>query len=312
MQTVVLDKVPALGALYAQAALGATRRVRRVAPGSLPDVSAEAREVRISEESLIQYQRLLGDAVREEVPSVFLHGTVFPVALWLLARKDFPLPLLGMVHLSNHVRHLRPVRPSETLTLRAHARDLRVHRAGTQVDLISQVLVGEELVWEGRSVYLAKGVSLEGSSRPEAEPHPDFVPPATTGRWRLDATTGRRFAEVLGDFNPIHLSLVSAKLLGLKRPIAHGMYLAARALKSAAPHGVGYAWEIEFAVPVQLPGSVEFALTSATQSSVGPGTSDEEPGSVGFVGWDARKVRPHFAGSVVPLALAATVGAGTD
>lgn len=299
-KTVVLDKVPALGALYAQAALGSARRVHRVAPGSLPALTAEAIGVKISEESLIEFQRLLGDAVRDEVPSVFLHGTVFPVALWLMARKDFPLPLLGMVHLSNHVRHVRPVRPTETLTLRAHARNLRAHRAGTQLDLISQVLVGDELVWEGRSVYLAKGVQLEGSTRPQAQPHPDFVAPATTGRWRLDASTGRRFAEVLGDFNPIHLSLVSARLLGLKRPIAHGMYLAARALKSAAPHGVGYAWEIEFAVPVQLPGSVEFALTG----------SREAPGGVGFVGWDARKQRPHFHGSVVSLARAETVGAG--
>lgn len=283
-----LEAVPSLGGLYAGAAWGALRRVRSVAPDSLPALTAEAVGVPVDADALIAYQRLLGDTVRDEVPSVFLHGLAFPVALWLMARRDFPLPLLGMVHLSNHVRHLRPVRPQERLTIRTHVERLRPHHAGAQVDVIARILVGEELVWEGRSVYLAKGVRIEGAGVPEAVSHPAFVPPATTGRWRLDGAAGRRFAEVLGDFNPIHLSALSAKALGLKRPIAHGMYLAAKALAAVAPHGTGYAWDIEFAAPVQLPGTVEFGRRTVGDATV-------------FAGWDARKNRPHFFGEVGAL-----------
>lgn len=45
--------------------------------------------------------------------------------------------------------------------------------------------------------------------------------------------TGLRFAAVVSDYNPIHLYPASAKLFGFKRPIAHGMYIAAKALHLA-------------------------------------------------------------------------------
>jgi acyl dehydratase len=58
----------------------------------------------------------------------------------------------------------------------------------------------------------------------------DFKAPDPTALWQLGVDTGRAYAAVSGDFNPIHLSVLSAKALGMRRSIAHGMYLASRAL----------------------------------------------------------------------------------
>ncbi len=281
--------MPSLGSLYAAAAPRVLRKVASVAPGSLPDTEAYVESVRCSREQLIAYQRLMGDTVREELPSVLLHGLGFPVALWLMSRKDFPLPLLGLVHLRNEVRHLRAVTPDEELAVSARALGLEAHHAGTAVTIETSLFSAGELVWRGLSLYLAKGVRLDGVQAPTAPERAAFVPPSTTARWRLDGATGRRFAAVLGDYNPIHLSALSAKVLGLKAPIAHGMYLAGRALAQCAPHGTGYAWCIDFATPVFLPGTVEVNRTSR------PG------GVVQFCGWNARNSKPHFAGQVGPL-----------
>jgi acyl dehydratase len=40
---------------------------------------------------------------------------------------------------------------------------------------------------------------------------------------------GRAYARISGDWNPIHLWTWSARLMGMKRPIIHGMHTLARA-----------------------------------------------------------------------------------
>lgn len=283
-----LAQAPTLGSLYAKA-LGT--KVKAFVPGHmapmlvLPEVSHRVASLIADRDQLVAYQRLMGDTVREELPSVFIHGLAFPVAMSVMVRDDFPLPLMGMVHLANAVEHFSPIAPSSELEVSAYARDLREHRAGTQVDIVAEVFGNGGLLWRGVSTYLARGVWL--GSRPEqtAVVHEAFVPPLRTGSWALGADTGRAYASVMGDYNPIHLSALSAKALGMRRAIAHGMYLAGRALASAAPHGVGYSWDIEFATPVFLPTRVDVSVNDDGESRT-------------FSGWGAKNGKPHFSGSV--------------
>lgn len=292
MRTVLeLESAPALGTLYAKAA---GVRARQVLPGakagaeSVPDVEHRLGSVRVDPAQLVAYQRLMGDTVRDALPSVFIHGLLFPLAMSVMVREDFPLPLLGLVHLSNKVEHLVPVPASADLAASARATGLKGHRAGTQVDVVVEASLNGTVVWRGTSTYLARGV-WQGA-RPADDPvdRAAFVPPMRTASWRLGAQTGRAYAHVMGDYNPIHLTALSAKALGMKRAIAHGMYLAGRALASAAPHDGGYAWDIEFATPVFLPSAVDVAF------DVGPRVTT-------FTGWGSRSGKPHFHGSIRPL-----------
>ena len=75
-----------------------------------------------------------------------------------MVRADFPLPLLGMVHLDNVVEHRRPIGAAEELEIAAWPENLRPHRAGTQLDMVVEVSAGGETVWRGVSTYLAKGI----------------------------------------------------------------------------------------------------------------------------------------------------------
>lgn len=289
---VELDASPSLASLYAKAAgarLTALFPAARKPGTALPEIEHHLDSLTADAGKLADYQRLMGDTLRDELPSVFVHGMVFPLAMSVLVREDFPLPLLGMVHLANQVTQVGPVSPAARLSATAGARNLRGHRAGTQVDLAVEVHEGAELVWRGISTYLARGVWLgdgpgEGPGAP-AERRRAYEHPERTASWRLGAGTGRAYAAVLGDYNPIHLSAASARALGMKRAIAHGMYLAGRALASAAPHGVGYDWGIEFATPVFLPASVDVAIEAGE-------------GETRFSGWGAHSGKPHFSGSV--------------
>lgn len=284
-----LDAVPALPRLYAEALANQVRTKLTGSSGALalPEVEHTVDGVRADMPRLEAYQQLVGDTVRPTLPSVFVHGTIFPVAMSVLAARGFPLPLLGMVHLSNQVEHLRPIGVDEALDVRAWAEKLRDHQAGTAVDVVCEASVGGEVVWVGTSTYLAKGIWA--GQRPERRrDRPEFVAPVQTGAWRLGAGAGRDYAAVLGDYNPIHLGALPARALGMKRQIAHGMFLAGKALAQTAPREGGYHWDIVFEAPVLLPSTVSFGVSSTDRLR-------------SFEGWNARSGRRHFHGAVRPL-----------
>lgn len=296
---VVLAALPSLPGLYGKALAASSRRWlgRRRPTTELPAARHRIGGVGVDLAALTRWQQLIGAAGRDQVPSAYVHTLGFPVAMSVLARSDFPLPLLGMVHLSNEVHQARIISVSEVLDIAAWSEDLRPHHAGTQVDIVTEVRVADELVWAGRSVYLARGVRPESAGSdgkragaPARDDRPPFEAPDPTGAWRLAADIGRRYAEVSGDWNPIHLSGPAAKALGMKSLIAHGMYLAARMVDQAVPAPQGAVhWRIDFAAPVLLPGTV---ATSFSGTRSGGGTR------VDVVGWSAKRQRPHFTGWV--------------
>ncbi|MGK7222600.1 MaoC/PaaZ C-terminal domain-containing protein [Kocuria flava] len=307
---VVLEEAPSLGGLYARAAAGAVGRAlarrlpaplgggRRGGEPVLPAVEHVVEGVRVDPAGHEAFCRTVGAPLREgprgpEAFSGHLHALAFPVAMSVLTRPDFPLPVLGMVHLANEVEHRGVVVVGEELTVTARAERLRPHRAGAQVDVVAR-LAREDggTVWTGHSTYLAKGARVPGTA--EDRPRREFVPPAPTGTWRLAAGTGRDYAAVSGDWNPIHLSGPSARALGMPGAIAHGMYCASRALAGVAvPAGTAFRWTVEFAAPVPLPGTVAVAVADDGR---GPGWRRSD-----WAGWDPRRRRPHFTGTVERL-----------
>lgn len=281
MTVVVLPGVPGLGRLYVR---GAASAVSRRTSTEVPSVEYVVRGLRAEADRLTAYQHLLGESASDLLPAGFVHVLAFPVATALIARADFPLPLAGLVHLSNRITQTRALSLGSVFDVRAAASDLRAHRSGTQVDLVTTVSVGDEVAWRGVSTYLARGRFLlgEGPSDDTAA----FEPPTPTGRWVLGADTGRRYASVSGDHNPIHLSSLAAKAFGFRRAIAHGMYTASRALASVgAARGDAFDWSVTFAKPVLLPSTVHVRVA---------------PSSEGFT-YAAWSTVPHLTGSVTPV-----------
>jgi acyl dehydratase len=297
----LLHVPPRLTALYAAALARSAKPGHSRQPGSLrlPTDRHRLDGVTAVPEKVRQFQHLMRSPQSIFLPSGYLHILAFPVAVSVLARSDFPLPLLGMIHLRNEVQHLCPVPIDSRLNVVAGVENLRPHRSGTQVDVVVDVEAAGEPVWKGRSTYLAKGI--QGSSTPSAPSTPaepgreEVLPAYPTGEWSLSADTGRRYAAVSGDYNPIHLSVPSARLLGMKRPIAHGMYLASRMVAEAGPgQEAGFRWTVEFRAPVPLPSSILFSAQVERSDS-----AKWRAGEV--VAWDRRRRRAHFSGRLEAL-----------
>lgn len=294
--------LPKLSRLYQKAGLDAVRS-KLASAGRLtafPEQSVVADHPGISDAQAEQYRRLLGGeafdkAHRLSLPSVLLHIAGFPVQMALMSRDAFPLPLMGMVHLSNEVLHSQPVGAGTPLQILARADHFAPHRRGTQADVIIEIYPAgmdiatagpADCLYSSTSRYLGMGTYLFPKEEGSSSPREDFTPPPKTALWTLGSDAGRQYAAVSGDYNPIHLSGVTAKALGQKRAIVHGMYLAARMLEGREPESAGHRWDITFEAPVGLPGKVAFAAEQV----------DEKTQQ--FVGWDPRKGRRHFSGKL--------------
>jgi acyl dehydratase len=255
----ILATPPRLGPLYAKAALGAVGRRGHELPAD--ELVRDA--VAVDRDHLARYARVCGFPVADVLPATYPHVLAFPLQVALMARRSFPLPLPGLVHVRNRITVHRAVDAAEQLAVAVHADALRAHPKGAQVDLVARVDAGGATVWEGRSTYLARGAAAPAGPADAPEP-PGVEAGAPAATWRVDAGTGRRYARVSGDVNPIHLHRWSAKAFGFPRAIAHGMWTAARALaalQGRLPEALTY--DVAFGRPLLLPSTVELRTRPA-------------------------------------------------
>lgn len=287
MPVVELDSAPKLISLFSKAVLSG------VLPGGtrgkdLPDTVVVRNDVVVDPEHLAAYNEVCGFGLTDELPSTYLHVLAFPLQVKLMADSSFPFPLLGLVHVANKITQRRRVGISESFSLRVRVENLRPHEKGKQFDVISEVAPSgdEEPVWTDVSTYLRRG---GGSGSGEGDKREQLAPPTPKAIWRVPGDIGRRYADVSGDHNPIHLYAATAKLLGFPKAIAHGMWTKAHSL--AAFEGKlpdAYEIDVRFKMPVLLPAKAAFT------------TWTTEDGFV-FELWDARKPKPFLEGTITKL-----------
>lgn len=248
----LLPELPGMGPAFARALLPS-----RAKPVELPGHTVMVTDHRQDLSRLAEYARVCGFTLRDSVPPTWLHVLTFALQVALLSSRESTIQLVGVVHVANRMRLRRPVAAGERLQLLVHADNLRPQRRGALVDLVSQVRVADEAVWDGVSTYLARGVSTPGEPAPT--PKLDVESTTPTAVWRLPADLGRQYRRVSGDPNPIHTHRLAAKAFGFERPIIHGMWTHARllaALENRLP--AAYQVSAQFTRPILLPGTVGF------------------------------------------------------
>ncbi|MEM1181883.1 MAG: MaoC/PaaZ C-terminal domain-containing protein [Acidobacteriota bacterium] len=228
--------------------------------------------------ALAAWRQACGYSQGDIVPMPYLFVLAFNAQAELLLDPASPFAPTGMVHIASCLEALREIRAGDALRLDLRLDGWRRVRQGRELDVEIRYFDGDVEVARGHQTSLARGGGT-GEPRPAGErPGP---PDLDFETWRLNADTGRRYAKVSGDWNPIHLWPLSALPFGYRRPIAHGMYLVARADAALAPAGdaVGRRLDVRFKTPTQLPGVVRLYRTDD-----------------GFELWRGDGSRPHVSG----------------
>lgn len=278
-----LSAWPSERAFLARAALSALQRRRGA--NEAPEVELRYDAVAVDRARMAAYDRVCGFRLTDTLPATYPHVLSFPVAMQLMTDPSFPFALPGIVHVGNRITQHRPIRFDEPLNFAVRAENVRPHHAGSQVDVVAEARVGDELVWRGVSTYLSRsGRSRTPAGGAGGEPESAVRPVAV---WPVPGDIGRRYAAVSGDRNPIHTSRVGARLFGFTRPIAHGMWTAARVL--AALEGrlpPKYHYGVEFKRPLLLPSRAVLGL------------ADEAGSAIPLEVRSARTGEPHLRGRI--------------
>jgi acyl dehydratase len=220
---------------------------------TLPDRSLTVDELTIDPANVAAYANVTGLRFGDAVPLTYPFALTFPTVMALVTGFDFPFAAMGSVHIENHITQYRPILVTDTVSVRVHAENLREHRRGLLVDIVTDVNVGNETAWHQVTTFLhQQKTSLADEPKPPQKKQPKLGPPNAV----LRITPGqiRHYASVGGDHNPIHTNPIAAKLFGFPTVIAHGMFSAAAVLaniEGQLPDAVKYS--VRFAKPVVLP-----------------------------------------------------------
>ena len=272
MEWQTLGNTPLLTPLYWRAALK-----RKITGNNLPEQGLRC-PVSINPKAVAAYRKVCGFADSAVLPATYPHILAFGLQMQLLTDKAFPFPLLGLIHLNNRIRIHRPLGGINDLLISVHAQNLKPHPKGATFEVVTRAEDALGLLWEAESRMLCRGVKLEGEATADTLSSPAQVSELT--RWKASADIGRRYARVSGDYNPIHLSALTARLFGFPQAIAHGLWNKAHTLAALGEHlpAANLEIDVEFKKPVRLPSEVKLLASAAGSSGelVLKGTGDIE------------------------------------
>ena len=250
-----------------RAAAGALPLVPR--GGQLPSRTVTVEELPIDQTNVADYAAVTGLRYGNNVPLTYPFALTFPAMMSLVTGFDFPFAAMGSVHTENRITQYRPIAVTDTVGVRVHAENLREHRKGLLVDLVTEVSVGNDTAWHQVTTFLhQQRTSLSDEPKPPPQKQPKLPPPSTV----LRITPGqiRRYAVIGGDLNPIHTNPIAAKLFGFPTVIAHGMFSAAAVLaniEARLPDTVQY-W-VRFGKPLVLPATTGLYVDDHGSSAAG-------------------------------------------
>jgi hypothetical protein len=278
MSNLTLDRMPAIGANYLKAALSLTRKTEGAV--AIPELSATLPELRVDAAQLAAYREICGFAAGEDLPITFPQVIAAAIQMHLLNQRDFPIPLIGLVHLRNQIEQQRPLKADEVFAVNVAGGGTATDK-GLEFDIVTEFLVGEARLWTATATVLHR--AKKKTDKPVGKRPPAAADANLSQYVSFDAPAdiGRRYGRISGDMNPIHLSPLSAKLFGYPRAIAHGMWSLARCAALLAPQlsGPPTRLEVAFKQPLFLPGRValkhqrgargiEFSLLSRSADKV--------------------------------------------
>jgi acyl dehydratase len=248
--------LPSMVPAYARVLLG---KKPYIAPAHTPirPIELIVRKVAISAKHLQQYRDICGVRDANGIPPAYLHVLAMPLHMQLFIAQDFPVKVLGLIHLRNTIRILDDIDVRAPLQLRVFFDTARFTEIGQEYDFTTTYEQNGVPVWEEVSTMFARGNAppKEGAKRGgiERSAHPETG--TATENLEIAENTGWRYAKVSGDFNPIHLTARTAKMFGFKQAVAHGMWSMGRCLGSAQPHLPSGRIQVDtqFKLPVYLP-----------------------------------------------------------
>lgn len=224
----------------------------------LPKIKATWTGAEVDSRALNEYLQVLNLEKSDYLPILYPHVMAGSMHMNMLSHKAFPIRLLGAVHLKNRIIQHKAIPDNAIMTIESEIADYRLVEKGVEFDFTTDVIVADEKVWEETSTYFQAG-RFGGKDNPSKEKSFELTSlnsPESTGNWHVPNNRGKKYAKITGDYNPIHMSPLAAKLFGFKRDIAHGFGVLAEAIEYSSAITVAGGLDKSLQVDVVFKGPV--------------------------------------------------------
>lgn len=254
----------------AESAIHLVRGTRRK-PGlrgsaTIPKIEAYA-TVGPVPQRLAAFRDVCGIDPGDELPLTWPYALVTPLHIQLVCSRAFPFSALGLVHVREVIRQTRPIAADAELSFHCRIEGHRPHPRGIEFDLITEVTlgVGMPVVWRSTTTALVRTRARDDA--PRSATTTVSAPPPKGERWRISENTGRRYARVSRNFDPIHLHTLTSRWFGFQRPIIHGMWTVARSVAAlgAAASSPPVELDVRFRSPLFIPSEVVLCAQGAAE-----------------------------------------------
>jgi acyl dehydratase len=235
---------------------------RTAPPSAVAAAPTRYRLDRIDEDSVARYRAALGFR-GSHVPLTWYYLPAQRAHLATMLGADFPFRIVGAIHVDNALEAGTAPAAGRPLELLTEVRVGPPSASGAVHALLdTRALQDGSLVFACRSNYLVARGRHGGGHRPPPSAAPA---PARIAEWRLSPASGRDYASVSGDWNPIHLWPWTARLMGLKAPIIQGMHTLGRSCAELERAGGRRVARLDgrFRAPIELGASAALAADLA-------------------------------------------------
>lgn len=263
--------------------------------------------IALDKNRLAMFKKIVGHASKSEVPLLFPITESFRLVIQSMLLPSFPVNILGSVLLKSRHVLLRAIGEGEKLSWKSKVSSAGIRstiKGDTEIDIFNTASdVEGQAVWKTVVTVIVLGKNRnKGAVQAPPVPIPR-VERREIEHWSLDSSVGRQYGLLSGDLNPIHIHWTLSRIFGFKRPIAHALFLVAKAEASLRSAGIAPLYpsiiETEFKRPTLLPAKLIMTI-------------DEEGGSLRQADWCHRAGSETGLGFVVTTALEPSTGQHKD
>lgn len=224
-----IDQLPQPLPFYVKAVLG-RRQYKEGQP--LPGTRIEWTNFEFPSAAVQSYARICSwPWGGQELLLLFPHSYFGPLHLKMLTDDNFPLRVLGGVHLRNHVIQRRPLLLQQRYDATLFFTESRRRPQGLEVDFKTEIRQGSALVWESITTFLfRRKFKAEDAENPRSDQLQNLQDSVPKASFPVPMLTGKQFGWITKDINPIHMSRYLAKAFGFERDLCHGMWALSRSL----------------------------------------------------------------------------------
>ena len=281
-----VTRVPSIPKLFATLiALSFARKSRLAEDASLENVRTVFEGWQLDPAQISRFKSVCGYGDDgHPVPAPYIQTLFIGLVSRFIGSPHFPINPMGLIQVGQSFCLERPIALSESLDLSCTLKDMTQTPRGITTRMSFEAESKGGLVWQGIATYFTRAKNPPPKDRSQKVEEAGLPVREVI---RVPANTGRRYASVSRDFNPHHLYPWTAKLIGFKRAIAHGIWSLARA-GASLEKAYGYPEHLEMEGALKLP--------IFLPSTVTLGYEKQEEG-IRFELRDEKRALPHLKGT---------------